>query len=123
MNAGELVALDAPDDLAVAIDLDDAVTVTGGDQGVAIGFAESAVDVIAVAVVTGGRGTVGEAEGIRPDDLAGGVVLADFAVGLVTDEIMAVGELAGQAGVAVGVGLVDSERGLRERSSPRDRPR
>src|SRR6185437_7498901 len=58
------------------------------------------------------RGTAAEVEGVAPDDRAGRVVLADDAVSLVADEVVAVRKLAGEAGVTVGVRVLDPQRHL-----------
>ena len=103
LDPGQLVVVDAPDDLALGVDLDDPVVVPAGDQGVAVGQADGVEDLGPVPVVAGRGGPAGEVELVAPDDLAGVVVLADGPVQLVADQVMAVGQLPGPAGVAVRV--------------------
>ena len=56
-----------------------------------------------------GRASV-EADLVGPDDFAIFIILADRAVIFVGDEIMAIGELANEPGVAVRAGVFNEER-------------
>ena len=77
-DARQLVVPQAPDDLALGVDLNDAVAVAGGDQGVAVGLADRAEDLDPVPFGTVARraGSAREVELVAPDDLALGIVLA-----------------------------------------------
>jgi hypothetical protein len=76
------------------------VAVAAADEGVAVLEPRRAVE----------AGT----DGVFPDDLARVVILAGGVVAFVSDEVVAVGELADETRVAVRVGLADLELDLFE---------
>ena len=119
----QLVVTDLPDHLAFGRDLDHAISTAGGDQRVAAGEPDRPEDLGPVPLVARGAGPAVEVEGVAPDHLAGRVVLADHAVSLVADQVVAVGQFPCHAGVAVRRLAYPPSTAPHARSSPRGRPR
>lgn len=110
-DSREVFLGDFPDDLLGRVDLEDRVAVAGGDEGVAIRQAEGGEHGVSEgfrSVAIAAR-LIEERDFVFPDDRSLFTVFADSAVAFMADEVGALRGEAGEACIAMGVGLVDFE--------------
>ena len=101
--------MNAPCDLFVRCDFENAVSVSSADQRVSAVQAQDREALISEGfqTVAAFRFLSEERYFIAPDNFSGGIVLAHRAVGFVADEVVAVVDFASQSGVAMDVRMVD----------------
>ena len=106
-DAGEVVLLELPDNFFSWCDLEEAVAVPRGDEGVAVFQADrgEALAAEGLRAVSAGGVFAEKGDGEFPDDGAGGIIFFHDLIRLMGDEKVPVLELANQSGVGVGAGL------------------